>query len=164
MNNFINTESQIIRVKHSNNFTQLSNDMLRDKSISWKAKGLLGCIMSLPDEWTIKKTTLFQFSKDGRDSTIAAFNELVSSGYALEVKSRVKGKFSVKYIVSDKPLRNFRNGLSDSDNKEQINTEEVNTEEINTLELKTTASAVVKYNTSTVTSLDEAVELLTKQY
>lgn len=136
--NFKNT-SKIIRVRHESNFTQLSNAMLRDKDLSWKAKGLLACLMSLPDEWVILKTALHQFAKDGRDGTIAAFNELINCGYATQLKIRdQKGKFArVDYIVTDikrmdKPITD--NPFSDkpiSDNPHVINNVEVNNIEIN---------------------------------
>lgn len=151
MNKFVETESQIIRVRHSNNFTQISNDFLRDKNLSLKAKGLLCTILSLPDQWVVKKTTLHQFSSDGRDATIAAFNELIDNRYAIQYgkfKKDSRGRFNgITYYICDKKL----NPISDnpitenpnSDNTEQINTVEVNTSKVNTVEVKTTASAVV---------------------
>jgi hypothetical protein len=143
MNKFVETQSQIIRVRHSNKFTQIDNDFLRNKSLSMKAKGLLCTILSLPDTWVIKKTTLHQFSSDGIEGTMNAFNELIEADYILVVKTRIKGKFNYKYIVCDIPLRKNHNGLNTTDNTQQINTEEVNTEEVNTLELKTVALATV---------------------
>ena len=41
----------IFRVKKSTNYTVMSNQHLRDKSLSLKAKGLLSQILSLPEEW-----------------------------------------------------------------------------------------------------------------
>lgn len=156
MNNMkFNNTSKIIRVKHSQNFTQLSNDMLRDKSLSWKSKGLLACIISLPDEWVVLKTALHQFSKDGRDGTITAFNELVERGYVTQLKVRdEKGKFvRVDYIVSDVRLTispftdipKTDNPKTDTpktdepktDNPHVINTIEINTEEVNNIEINT---------------------------
>lgn len=143
MNNFVTTESKIIRVKHTGNFTQINNQFLRDKNISIKAKGLLCTVMSLPDEWVIKKTTLHQFSNDGITATMTAFNELIKAGYILEKKERIKGRFTYLYFISDYPLNNNHNGFSDMVNPQQINTVKLNTGEVNTIEVKTTASAVV---------------------
>lgn len=158
-----NNTSKIIRVKHSQNFTQLSNDMLRDKNISWKGKGLLACIISLPDEWVVLKTALHQFSKDGRDGTITAFNELVDNGYVKQLKIRdEKGKFvRVDYIVSDVKLTTSpftdipktdnpktdtpKSDKPKSDNPHVINTIETNTIEVNNIEINN-----VEVNTTSV--------------
>jgi hypothetical protein len=151
---FKNT-SKIIRVRHESNFTQLSNEMLRDKNLTWKAKGLLACLMSLPDEWVILKTALHQFAKDGRDGTIAAFNELINNGYATQLKIRDdKGKFAkVDYIVTDikrtdKPITD--NPFSDkpiSDNPHVINNVELNTLEIKNVGINNSSTSIPVYNT-----------------
>ena len=147
INNFTETQSRIIRVKHSTNFTQIHNEFLRNPNVSWKAKGLLCTIMSLPDEWTVKKTTLNQFSSDGRDATIRAFNELQKNGYVIQMNKYSKderGRFtSIVYLISDKPITENQN----TDNKEQINNEElnnvlINNEEINNSIVSTVANTI----------------------
>jgi hypothetical protein len=154
-NKFVETQSEIVRVKRTGNFTQINNAFLRDKNISNKAKGLLCTIMSLPDEWVVKKTTLHQFSSDGRDATIAAFNELKDNGYILQYnkyKKDSKGRFTgITYLICDEKLIPLFEPITNnpitenplSDNTEQINTGGTNTGIVNTLEVKTTASAVV---------------------
>jgi hypothetical protein len=126
--------------------------MLRDKDLSWKGKGLLACIISLPDEWVVLKTALHQFSKDGRDGTITAFNELVERGYVKQLKVRdEKGKFvRVDYIVSDvklttKPFTDIpktdkpKTDTPKSENPHVINTIETNILEVNNVEVNTTS-------------------------
>jgi hypothetical protein len=160
-----NNTSKIIRVKHSQNFTQLSNDMLRDKSLSWKSKGLLACIISLPDEWVVLKTALHQFSKDGRDGTITAFNELVERGYVTQLKVRDgKGKFvRVDYVVSDVKLTispftdipktdNPKTDKPKTDNPHVINTIEVNNIEINNEEINSTSNSINFVYTDIITN------------
>ncbi len=39
----------VFRVERSQNYTVMSNYHLRDKTISFKAKGLLSLMLSLPD-------------------------------------------------------------------------------------------------------------------
>jgi hypothetical protein len=180
-----NNTSKIIRVKHSQNFTQLSNDMLRDKGLSWKGKGLLACIISLPDEWVVLKTALHQFSKDGRDGTITAFNELVDRGYVKQLKVRdEKGKFvRVDYIVSDvklttKPFTDIpktdkpktdtpKSDEPKSDNPHVINTIEINNVELNNLkinneEVNTTSVSYEYTDTITNTISEEEYNYLIK--
>ena len=40
----------IFRVEKTD-FTIMSNNHFRDKNLSWKAKGLLSTILSLPEDW-----------------------------------------------------------------------------------------------------------------
>jgi hypothetical protein len=143
MNKFTETQSKIIRVKHSTNFTQIHNDFLRNTKVSWKAKGLLCAIMSLPDNWIVKKTTLHQFSSDGRDATIRAFNELIQNRYVKQVTKYSKdnkGRFTnIVYLISDYP---FTENLN-TDINEQINTEEINTVTLNNVEINNSIVSTV---------------------
>ena len=160
--NYKNT-SKIIRVKHNSNFTQLSNEMLRDKNLSWKSKGLLSCLMSLPDEWVILKTSLHQFSKDGRDATLAAFNELIQNGYVKQFTVRDnKGRFGrIDYIVSDIKLNEnpiTENPISVnpiSDNPHVINTEEVNNIEIKNVEINNSSTSIPVYTDKFINTISE---------
>ena len=160
--NYKNT-SKIIRVRHEANFTQLSNEMLRDKSLSWKAKGLLACLMSLPDEWVILKTALHQFAKDGRDGTIAAFNELIDGGYAKQLKVRdERGKFAkVDYIVSDIKRKetpftdNPFSGKPISGNPHVINNVELNTLEVNNEVINNSSISYTVYSDKLINTITE---------
>jgi hypothetical protein len=76
--------------------------MLNNPNLSWKAKGLLSFLLSLPERWAVYKTNLHQFSKDGRDGTVAAFNELIDVGYIQVYERKDNGRFGYDYIVSDK--------------------------------------------------------------
>lgn len=93
----------IVRSKVKDNFTIIRNDILTNKNISLKAKGLLCLLLSLPSDWVIYKTQLNDFSLDGRDATTNAFNELVEEGYILSVERiNEKGqKMGFDYIVYD---------------------------------------------------------------
>jgi hypothetical protein len=137
--------------------------MLRDKDLSWKGKGLLACIISLPDEWVVLKTALHQFSKDGRDGTITAFNELVERGYVKQLKVRdEKGKFvRVDYIVSDvklktKPFTDIpktdkpKTDTPKSDEPKSENPHVINTIEINNVEINNEEVNNVEVNTTSV--------------
>ena len=49
------------------NFTTVSNDFLQDVNLSWKAKGMIVYILSLPPGWVLNIQDLKNRSKDGRD-------------------------------------------------------------------------------------------------
>lgn len=93
----------IKRAKRKNNFTTVNNDYLQDVNLSWKAKGIITYIMSLPENWQLNISDLKNRSKDGRDSTANGINELIENGYCLRVKQRNStGTFGgFDYSVSD---------------------------------------------------------------
>lgn len=81
--------SNIIRVKKRENpFVMLDKTGLRDVRLSWKAKGLLAYLISLPDDWKIHERELTKHSKDGRDSTRSAMKELIENGYVVRQQLR----------------------------------------------------------------------------
>ena len=41
----------VFRVEKTRNYTVMSNQHLRDKRLSLKAKGLLSLMLSLPEDW-----------------------------------------------------------------------------------------------------------------
>jgi hypothetical protein len=43
----------IRRTKRTGNFTTVRNEYLQDVNLSWKAKGLITYIMSLPPDWQL---------------------------------------------------------------------------------------------------------------
>ena len=97
----IENRGLIIKNSGRTNFAQISNEMLGNPNLSWKAKGLLSFLLSLPERWAVYKTSLSQFSKDGKDATTSAFNELIESGYILVQERRDGGRFGYDYIIKD---------------------------------------------------------------
>lgn len=93
----------IRRVKRRSNFTTVNNDYLQDEKLSWKAKGLITYIMSLPHDWTLNLSDLKNRSKDGRDSTAAGLRELIENGYCCRNMQRGENGIFVgcDYSVSD---------------------------------------------------------------
>jgi hypothetical protein len=99
----------IVKAKLDVPFVQIPNKVLRDGNLSLKAKGLLSLLLSLPADWAVYKTQLASFSKDGRDATIAAFDELMDVGYIIGVRRHnEKGQFSgYDYVVYNEPATPF---------------------------------------------------------
>lgn len=100
----MNEENVIIRHTRRENFTVVNNDYLQDKRLSWKAKGIITYVMSLPADWKININDLVNRSEDGRNSLTTGINELVEFGYCR--KQRVKGDggrfVGYRYEISDK--------------------------------------------------------------
>ncbi len=100
----------IVRVikDKSNPYVMLNKTCLNDDRVSWKAKGLHTYLLSLPDDWQIYVKDLKNRSKDGRDSTATAMNELIELGYVKRNprKDDGSGKFTggFDYEVYEIPI------------------------------------------------------------
>ena len=134
----------VIRVKKNQNYTTVSNFGLRDKRLSWGAKGFLVYMLSLPPNWEAKVEHLKTVSTDGRDSTNTKIKELMKFGYITRKETeKMKGQFqSYDYTVIEKPtvtgfpLRTDRNGETVTENPVLLSTEGKSTEEVSTYKEK----------------------------
>ena len=64
-----------------NNFTVMTNYHLRDKNLSYKAKGLLSFMLSLPNDWDYSLKELVAISKESKDAIRSILNELKHHHY-----------------------------------------------------------------------------------
>ena len=69
-----------IRKDGDQNFTILSNSVIRDETLSWKARGLFEYLWSLPEDWEFYETEITKHATDGRDSTRSGLDELEEHG------------------------------------------------------------------------------------
>ena len=95
----------VFRVERTSNYTVMSNYHLRDKTISFKAKGLLSLMLSLPENWDYTLAGLARISLEGKDAIRAAVVELEKAGYVQRHQTTDKaGKFSSnEYIIREYP-------------------------------------------------------------
>ena len=95
----------VFRVERTQNYTVMSNYHLRDKTISFKAKGLLSLMLSLPEDWDYTLAGLTRISLEGKDAIRAAVVELEKAGYVQRHQTTDKaGKFgSNEYIIREYP-------------------------------------------------------------
>ena len=79
---------------------------MHDPKLTWKAKGLIAYIMSLPSDWILSIENLKNVSKDSRDATATGLRELIKQGYCRrEDIRRADGTFiGFSYQVSDTKL------------------------------------------------------------
>lgn len=86
------------------NYTCIPSDILREKNISCKAKGLYATIMGLPKDWQLSVEGLQSILKEGRDAIYAALKELRLSGYVTTHQEVSNGRFgTVIYTVHANP-------------------------------------------------------------
>ena len=104
----------ILRIKHTSNFTTLANTMLNDRTISFKARGLLAHMLSLPDNWKFYRKELASHSdRDGESAVSSALKELIEAGYITYFQKK-KGtgewaevEWEVREIPNELPQRGF---------------------------------------------------------
>lgn len=106
----------IIRVSKSkdNPYVQVDKRAIQDDRLSWKAKGILSYLLSLPDDWEIYVRELITHAPDGVASLRSGMKELEDSGYLVKSLEHDKsGKFEgYDYTVIENPtvLRKSLNG------------------------------------------------------
>lgn len=76
----------VFRVNKSKNYTVMSNYHLKDENMSFKAKGLLSVMLSLPDDWDYSITGLSKISKENEKAIKTILDELKELGYLRIVK------------------------------------------------------------------------------
>ncbi len=72
-------------------FTRIMNTALQDNRLSFRARGLLALVLSMPPTWVHSAKRLAGRSREGEDAVRVALRELVALGYASIRKSRGPG-------------------------------------------------------------------------
>jgi hypothetical protein len=106
-------------------FTQVSNDALRDKTLSLKAKGLYSLIQSYitMEDFTLYKNNLRKECLEGEKAFESTWKELKDKGYLLQYKLKSKeGHFYYEYDLLEKNQTPKKEGM---DNKNQTPKKEV---------------------------------------
>jgi len=71
----------IKRIQKSKNYSIISNEILRRKDLSLKAKGLMSLILSLPDSWDLTVNGLVEIVKESKNTIYSILKELNKFGY-----------------------------------------------------------------------------------
>ena len=94
----------VIRAEKKDNYTVVSNSMIRDERLSLKAKGLMTFILSLPDDWDYNLEGLAHMNKDGIYAVREAVKELESYGYIIRKRVRKEGRLGgAEYTIVEEP-------------------------------------------------------------
>lgn len=89
-------------------FTQVANEVLNDKKLSFKAKGIFAYLFSKPEEWDFSGDRIKLDSKDGRESVFSGLKELEKAGLLVRIRllngrMDYQLKFSIDYPLAEKP-------------------------------------------------------------
>ena len=119
----------VFKIEKSRNYTVMSNYHLRDKNLSYKAKGLLSFMLSLPEDWDYSINGLVSISKEGVKAIRNILQELQRYRYlVIEKKQNEVGQFEYEYLIYEQPdTQKGDVDLGDVEKDIQINTNEINT-------------------------------------
>ena len=101
--------------QQATNFTQISNEVLLDQRLSFKARGILALLLSRPKNWKIYIDEIVERSDaDGKHSVRTGFKELKELGYLKLVKvwNDETGKFEgTVYQLCLKPIKKSKTAV-----------------------------------------------------
>lgn len=160
----MNYSETIFRVeKDANNpFVMIDKRVFENEKLSYKAKGILGYLLSRPNDWVVMAVDIKNRSTDGKDSVASGIQELIEHGYIVKTEQpRQAGKFATcDYVVyecpintesnrsgktvTDKPQRINRNGKTATTNTDYTNKDNTNTEKDNIKAEKQKTAAAAK--------------------
>ncbi|MBO5095696.1 MAG: hypothetical protein J6D28_06395 [Bacilli bacterium] len=131
----------VFKIEKQKNYTVMSNYHLQDRNLSYKAKGLLSFMLSLPEDWDYSMKGLVAVSKENIKAIRTILNELKEHGYLEIVQTRgEKGYYKYEYIIREIPIEiekqkdnpDTQKGNTvegDTEKDTQINTKKQNTKE-----------------------------------
>ena len=117
--------------EQDDNFSTICNRIMKEKTISLKAKGLYALVMSLPPTWDFSVQGIVAISKEESGAIYTAIKELIKEGYCQRNMISEKGRFigcEYKFFNkkrkpqeeephNEKPHRDFPHTENDEDNK-----------------------------------------------
>jgi hypothetical protein len=94
----------IIRSR-SDQWTSIPTPALRDNDLSYRARGILAYILSMPTHWETNSITLAARGPEGRDAIRTALQELRQHGYIVTTRTQDDaGQWRTTHTVYDKPV------------------------------------------------------------
>lgn len=133
------TRTQIFRQSKTNNYSIIHNEILRRNDISWKAKGIMCYVLSLPDDWVIYLEELIEHATDKKASFRSGWTELTEKGYVRRFPVRNESGKIIEWrteirenvdLTTSSPLTDFQ----------EVENQEVENQEVENRKLLSTYS------------------------
>lgn len=94
----------IRRSRRTTRYTIMSNVGLQDARLSWRARGILAYLLSMPDDWRVSDRQLAASAPEGRAAVQTALKELETHGYVhRRCFKNERGLFVWESVVFDEP-------------------------------------------------------------
>lgn len=150
---------QRIRRQKSDSFTTIDNFVVRDKTLSLKAKGLLLTVMGLPETWDFSIAGIVSIVKEGNDAIYSAIRELSEGGYVTTEAVRDKGRFvEYAYKFHERPINRGVEPYREKPHTENPDTEKPHTENRTQLKKQLINETL---NQKTINASDQTIEIST---
>lgn len=99
---------RIYKADYRKSFVVIPNSTIQDENLSFRARGVLSYILSLPDTWQVYKSEIVNHAPEGKHAITTAFNELMQERYVFMRENRDQGKFAgYSYYVFATPQTDF---------------------------------------------------------
>ena len=90
--------------KRERGYTNIANNIMDDKTISYKAVGIFVSMWRKPDGWDFNIQALANDHTDGKKSVSSGLDELIEHGYVERIANRNKGQFGgYDYVLHEVP-------------------------------------------------------------
>lgn len=112
------TTSGGLRKRRVHRFVQIPSATIRDKELSFRARGVLAYLLDMPDGWDVKSEVVAREGKEGREAIRTAFHELGARGYyRLERRQMLDGTFGMGTAISEEPVAQWASDYAEYDGK-----------------------------------------------
>ena len=83
----------------------VANQVVRDQALSFKARGILAYLLSMPDNWKVSASAIARASdRDGRESILSGLRELEGAGYLRRWRHQDEaGNITNESVIFDTP-------------------------------------------------------------
>lgn len=139
-------EMSVIRVEKQNQpYTMILNDSIRDSSLSWKARGILCYLLSLPDDWQLYMEELESHATDGETALRSGIEELERGGYISKRQLRDTGTGQIsgyEYVVTEAPVGRKPTSVKPKCGKSRTTNNELTKNELKDLKISPTTKEV----------------------
>ena len=135
----------IIRTKREHNYTVVSNKVYDKNQLSWQAMGLLGYLLTKPDDWQVMVAELVNVTKGtkkptGNNGVYSIINELKEKGF-ISVRKNSDG--STDYTVYDEPIQQSSHEKPNQEKPNQDNPNQANPNQAETTLVNTDIQQVL---------------------
>lgn len=106
---FMENTGQIVRSKKTgkSRYTPISNEILQSQTLTPEEKSILVHLLSLPEDWVVYKTVIWQHINIGRNRFNSSWKTLVEKGYIVSIRVIDTNTNLVKgwnHIVYEEPV------------------------------------------------------------
>ena len=94
----------ILRLPKQEKYFKVANSVFEDENLSWEARGLMGYLLSKPDNWQVRLHDLVRRGPAGPDKIRRLLRELEAARYLY--RSRVRqadGTFGWIFVIFEHP-------------------------------------------------------------